>query len=164
MFILDSLKLVLPDVLHYSKLKLFHTILLCFPVSYMYISICTIIAKFFPISAIKVLLTGGYDLRKDHVFRDHLHLDTVISSYLHQETETVKPLQRLCRETIRKSLGHRRVEHKVRKLPLPHRMIDYVNLADCLELTKQKCPNRKNHPIFQRLGDGEEQSASETEV
>ena len=86
------------------------------------------------------LIEAGYRLLSETtlnvVLTNSKNIPKHMKSQLNQEIENAQPLMRLCRNTIRKSIGRNLLEKRIVFLPLPTRIKDYLLLKDSIYLPK----------------------------
>ena len=84
------------------------------------------------------LIEAGYGLSSEStltgVLTNSKNIPKKVKSQLNQEIENAQPLMRLCRTTIRKSIGGTLLEKKIGFLPIPTIIKDYIRLKESIYL------------------------------
>ena len=84
------------------------------------------------------LIEAGYGLSSESTLTGVLtnckNVPKKVKSQLNQEIENAQPLMRLCRTTIRKSIGGTLLEKKIGFLPIPTIIKDYIRLKESIYL------------------------------
>ena len=78
---------------------------------------------------VTLLIEAGYDLKRDPGLSIAIpSLSRHVQEMLEEEQQSPTSLLRLCRTRIRKSVGGIRLQQKLKLLPMPERLIKYLQL------------------------------------